>query len=85
VLCFKVVKSLVSLWFLLYRFEQQGLFLVEKLTSKDGNNNCDTEDENESRGLVSSQHLAFLISMSRATRRKDWAWFEFAETELNIM
>ncbi|XP_031559552.1 rac guanine nucleotide exchange factor JJ-like [Actinia tenebrosa] len=67
------------------RFEQQGLYLVERLTNKDNNNNCGAEDDNESRGLVSSQHLAFLINMSRATRRKDWAWFEFAETELNII
>lgn len=71
---------------LFLRFEQQGMFLMERLTCKDGNNNCNSEaDDNESRGLVSPQHLTFLINMSRATRRKDWAWFEFAESELALM
>ncbi|EDO37558.1 predicted protein [Nematostella vectensis] len=66
------------------RLEQQALFLIQMLNSRDGNNNTnDTSSDSESRGLVSARHLSFLINMSRATRQKDWAWFEIAETELN--
>lgn len=40
------------------------------------------EGELDARQQVSTQHVEFLVSMSRATRRRDWAWFEIAEIEL---
>lgn len=40
------------------------------------------EGELDARQQVSIQHVEFLVNMSRATRRRDWAWFEIAETEL---
>ena len=40
------------------------------------------EGELDARQQVSTQHVEFLVNMSRATRRRDWAWFEIAETEL---
>ena len=40
------------------------------------------EGELDARQQVSTLHVEFLVNMSRATRRRDWAWFEIAESEL---
>ena len=40
------------------------------------------EGELDARQQVNTLHVEFLVNMSRATRRRDWAWFEIAESEL---
>lgn len=70
--------------FLLTRLEQQALHLVDKIKSLGSkvHQMMDDEDELDTRQQVSTHHVEFLVNMSRATRRRDWAWFEIAETEL---
>ncbi|XP_020617404.1 uncharacterized protein LOC110055359 [Orbicella faveolata] len=66
------------------RLEQQALHLVDKIKSLGDRVHQMVNDEGEldARQQVSTQHVEFLVNMSRATRRRDWAWFEIAETEL---
>ncbi|XP_022782468.1 uncharacterized protein LOC111323405 isoform X2 [Stylophora pistillata] len=66
------------------RLEQQALHLVDKINSLGSkvHQMMDDEDELNTRQQVSTHHVEFLVNMSRATRRRDWAWFEIAETEL---
>ncbi|KAJ7380361.1 hypothetical protein OS493_008813 [Desmophyllum pertusum] len=66
------------------RLEQQGLHLVDKVKSLGARVHEMVSDEGEldARQQVSTQHVEFLVNMSRATRRRDWAWFEIAESEL---
>lgn len=66
------------------RLEQQALHLVDKINSL-GPRVFDLsteEGELDARQQINSYHVEFLVNMSRATRRRDWAWFEIAETEL---
>lgn len=66
------------------RLEQQALHLVEKIKSLGSRlfQLSAKEGELDARQQVNSDHVEFLVNMSRATRRKDWAWFEIAEMEL---
>lgn len=66
------------------RLEQQALHLVDKIKSLGDRVHQMVSDEGEldARQQVSTHHVEFLVNMSRATRRRDWAWFEIAETEL---
>ncbi|KAL9959090.1 hypothetical protein ACROYT_G036173 [Oculina patagonica] len=66
------------------RLEQQALHLVDKIKSLGARVHQMVSDEEEldARQQVSTHHVEFLVNMSRATRRRDWAWFEIAETEL---
>ena len=66
------------------RLEQQALHLVDKVKSLGDRlqETRDDEEELDARQQVSTHHVEFLVNMSRATRRRDWAWFEIAETEL---
>ena len=66
------------------RLEQQALHLVDKIKSLGDRvyQMVNDEGELEARQQVRTQHVEFLVNMSRATRRRDWAWFEIAETEL---
>ena len=75
-------KILCSRLFL--RLEQQALHLVEKIKSLGSRlfQLSAKEGELDARQQVNSDHVEFLVNMSRATRRKDWAWFEIAEMEL---
>ena len=67
-----------------FRLEQQALHLVEKIKSLGSRlfQLSVKEGELDARQQVNSDHVEFLVNMSRATRRKDWAWFEIAEMEL---
>ena len=74
----------LSVFLLFLRLEQQALHLVEKIKSLGSRlfQLSAKEGELEARQQVNSDHVEFLVNMSRATRRKDWAWFEIAEMEL---
>lgn len=67
-----------------FRFEQQALHLVDKVKSLGSKPVQVATDDGEldAKQQVSTQHVEFLVNMSRATRRRDWAWFEIAETEM---
>ena len=69
---------------LLLRLEQQALHLVDTIKSLGSkvHQMMNDEDELDTRQQVSTHHVEFLVNMSRAMRRRDWAWFEIAETEL---
>ena len=72
------------------RLEQQAILLIEKLRSQRSSTlNSDVSAGEvcaEGRGQqVSIEHVEFLVNMSRASRRKDWAWFEISEAELQRM
>lgn len=66
------------------RLEQQALHLVDKVKSLGPKlyELAKEEGELDARQQVSTLHVEFLVNMSRATRRRDWAWFEIAESEL---
>lgn len=66
------------------RLEQQALHLVDKIKSLGDRVHQMVNDDGEldARQQVRTQHVEFLVNMSRATRRRDWAWFEIAEAEL---
>ena len=74
----------LSVSWLFLRLEQQALHLVEKVKSLGSRlfQLSAKEGELDARQQVNSDHVEFLVNMSRATRRKDWAWFEIAEMEL---
>ena len=68
----------------LTRLELQALHLVDKVKSLGPKlyELAKEEGELDARQQVSTLHVEFLVNMSRATRRRDWAWFEIAESEL---
>ena len=80
---FRCMTELSVSWLFL-RLEQQALHLVEKIKSLGSRlfQLSAKEGELDARQQVNSDHVEFLVNMSRATRRKDWAWFEIAEMEL---
>ena len=80
---FRCMTELSVSWLFL-RLEQQALHLVEKVKSLGSRlfQLLAKEGEVDARQQVNSDHVEFLVNMSRATRRKDWAWFEIAEMEL---
>ena len=80
---FRCMTELSVSWLFL-RLEQQALHLVEKIKSLGSRlfQLSAKEGELDARQQVNSDHVEFLVNISRATRRKDWAWFEIAEMEL---
>ena len=71
------------------RIEQQSLFLIEKIqVHRQSERNIEMDDTDEASEVLDTsnqatpQHLSFLVNMSRATRSRDWAWFELSEPEL---